>query len=155
MDNIPPDEDREMQRQEMHNEAVEAQVDTLAEEMRNDIDELTSAIFDDPRAFALVYKYYSGGKSGLGVSFDMLMKKKLNEAARDALDLQGIMMNQDSYVLDQQALYDDMDGRPLEQDLLSEDPAYQEMELAETNNEGMTDKEIHAGFQDDVNTGCF
>lgn len=33
---------------------------------------------------------------------------------------------------------------PNEQDLLASDPAYQE--LAETNNEGMSDKEIHAGF---------
>ena len=50
-----------------------------------------------------------------------------------------------AYYLDPDAL-DELDGDPNEQDLLSQDPAYQAMELTETNNEGMTDKEVHAGF---------
>ena len=87
MSNIPQDEDREMQRQEMHNEAVEAQVDTLAEEMRDDINELEAAFFDDPKAFAEVYKNHKGDCLDLGERIDRLMKEKLEESARMALDL--------------------------------------------------------------------
>ena len=87
MNNIPPDEDREMQRQEMHNEAVEAQVDTLAEEMINNMDELTTAFSDACFEFASVYSNHKGDLLNLGECIDLLMKEKLNEAARMALDL--------------------------------------------------------------------
>ena len=87
MYNIPPDEDREMQRQEMHNEAVDAQVDTLAEGMRNDMNELISAFMDSCEDFAVVYCNHKGDLLDLGECIDRLMKEKLNDAARIALDL--------------------------------------------------------------------